>query len=334
MVRETYDFVKATKRDLYWKARKEEIIFLIDSATGAIKKEYQDWVRCPICSGEEESLFSKEGFHFVRCLGCGLIFTNPQVKEEMLRKTYDGARSLDIWVDVLLTEESRKYDYGKYNRRLEKFEELVGTGRVLDIGCSIGHFLKLARDRGWQGVGLEMNAKAVKYATEELRVTVIPKLLKEANLPERSFDVVTLWGVIEHLKDPVDVLKDTHRILKDDGVLFIFCPNVESLVCRILRQHVSTFDGRNHLWYFAETTLRKLLDKTCFTIIEAETEQPELDTILNFLNYDDPYLKHEKTNNQLKDMLSESAKASLEEYIFTHNLGYKIGVYARKNQTT
>jgi 2-polyprenyl-3-methyl-5-hydroxy-6-metoxy-1,4-benzoquinol methylase len=327
----TYDFVKDTKRDRYWELRKREIGFLVDPDTQQVREEFAHWVNCCVCSQEGEFLFKKEGFKFVRCKNCDLVFVNPQVKEEILTQVYEGTSSLDAWVDVLLSDANKEYDKVKYSKRIEKIESLTERGKILDIGCSIGHFLKLAQDRDWEALGIELNTRAIKYATEQLGIKVIPRKLPEADLPDNSFNAVTLWGVLEHVKNPTELLCQIHLLLKDNGILLISCPNVDSLVVRIMHEKTATFDGRNHLWYFCQDTLKKLLTKTGFEIINVESEQPELDTILNWANFDDPYLKKAGRPNKFKKLFTDQMKQEIERKICENKLGYKIVVFAKKS---
>jgi SAM-dependent methyltransferase len=332
MKHETYSFVKDTKRDVYWKLRKEEIEFLIDSPTDQIKDEYAEPIKvCLLCKSDKRTmLFKKEGFLFYRCHNCGFVYADPQINEEKLIQGYKKSLSNDVWIDVLLTEVNFEYDTGKYLRGLEKIESLKACGDLLDIGCSIGHFLKLARERGWKTVGLELNKKAVKHAREVWGLTVIEKVLSEAAFPDSSFDSVTLWGVIEHLKNPYEVIKEVYRILKSKGVLLTFCPNVDSLVCRVLHEKASCFDGRNHCGYFSPGTIQYLFEQCGFKVVGILSFQPELDTILNFLNFADPYLQNLDWKNPIKELLGPNLRDQLEKIMLDMKLGYKMMTLAQK----
>lgn len=252
-------------KDKYWKARQKEISLLMDSTTGMLKEEYKDWVSCPIANSPYKLLFHKDGFSFVQCKDCGLIFINPQVKESNLLDVYRESESFDIWIELLTSREGMEFDFKKYSKVLDELEKYKGDRNILDIGCSTGHFLSLAVKRGWKGVGLELNKKAYDIASKS-KATILNNTLGETKFPDKSFDVITLWGVIEHLKNPIDVLKNTKKVLKDDGVLFIFCPNVDYNNYDIESR---TFDGRNHLWYFNKYTLKRLLSKVAFDSIKA-----------------------------------------------------------------
>ncbi|UCC94914.1 MAG: class I SAM-dependent methyltransferase [Candidatus Omnitrophota bacterium] len=331
MEHKTYSFVKETKRDIYWRLRREEIEFLRDS-TGKIKDVFAEPVNaCLLCSSKERtSLFEREGFTFWRCGMCGFVYSDPQIKEESLVRLYRSSRSNDVWIDVLLSSANYSYDAKKYETGLKRIESLHPRGKILDIGCSIGHFLKIARDRGWDVLGLELNARAVQCAQEKWNLKIIEKNLSEAHFADASFDAVTLWGLIEHLKDPSGVMSQVRRILKPGGIVLVFCPNVESLVCRVLREKTSCFDGRNHCGYFSPTTMKYLFDRCEIDIVDIASFQPELDTILNHLNFSDPYIKDEETENSLRSILGPQATEALEGFILEKKIGYKMMILGRK----
>ncbi|MFQ6049521.1 MAG: class I SAM-dependent methyltransferase [Candidatus Paceibacterales bacterium] len=328
----TYSFVKETKRDIYWELRKKEIEFLRHPATGKIKEEFADPVKkCFLCeSSKRDILFKKEGFTFFRCQECSFVYSDPQIKEDKLVSAYKSSLSNDAWIDVLLSQTNYRYDIKKYTTGLKKLEAFRSPGKILDIGCSIGLFLKLARDRGWDPLGLELNTRAVKYAREKWNLPVIEKLLSEADFADATFDVVTLWGVIEHLKHPSEVLKEVQRILVPGGYILTFCPNVESVVCRILHKEASCFDGRNHCGYFSPVTLGYLFKKCGFEVVEITSFQPELDTILNYLDFRNPYLKESEKENPIKELIGSELSSVLEKILLDRKIGYKMMTLGRK----
>ncbi len=96
----------------------------------------------------------------------------------------------------------------------------VPSGRLLDVGCSSGHFLKVALDHGYDIHGVEPNPEMAKFATESLK---LPKIqcgtLHAAHYPDASFDAVTLWDVLEHVEDPGGILEEVRRVLRPGGWL-------------------------------------------------------------------------------------------------------------------
>ena len=323
----TKDFAADTGRHKYWELVEKELKMLQDDR-GMLKKELHRHVDCALCRVDDATeIFVKEGFTFVRCNRCGLVYVNPQCATDKLTENYELNASADFWVDVLLSGPEQDYDIRKFTRCCEQLEDITPGRRVLDVGCSIGLFLKVARDRGWDTTGLELSKKAVDYAVNDLGLDVRPALLHDAGLDPESFDVVALWEVLEHVPDPRSVLEQCGEVLKPGGVLAVLVPNRDALSARIMRADCSCFGGRNHLWYFSPAVLTELLAQQGFEVEHTETQLSQVQEILTFLNYKNPYYD-ERTGDDFD--IGDDLKSKLEEFIFANNLGYKLLIYARK----
>jgi SAM-dependent methyltransferase len=313
-----------TGRDRYFAARERELAALVDPETGMLAERYARIVDCPSCgSSERRTLFTKAGFTFVRCEACDLVFSNPQVVEELVEEEYRTGGSNDIWVDVLLSERQLELDREKFGALLDELEPYRRGGRLLDVGCSIGLFLQLAEQRGWQGRGIEFSDRARAYAQNELGLDVIDVPLDAAGYEDASFDVVTLNSVIEHVNQPRRLLEEIRRILVPGGALYVITPNVESLACRVLHERAATFDGRNHLVYFSSATLTRLLDRVGFEVDHVSTRVASLQPILEWLAYRTPYEGADLTGDALAELAGDR-RSELEERLCAEGLGYKL----------
>lgn len=321
-----------TGRDLYFAARERELAALVDPETGMLAERYARFVDCPACgSGRWRTLFTKAGFTFVRCEACDLVFSNPQVREDVVEEEYRTGGSNDIWVDVLLSERQLAMDREKFGELLDELEPFRGESRLLDVGCSIGLFLKLAEERGWNGNGIEFSDKARAVAVERFGLDVIDTPLEQAAYDDASFDVVTLNSVIEHVNQPRALLEEIRRILVPGGALYVITPNVDSLACRILHERAATFDGRNHLVYFSPATLTALLAQTGFSVDHVGTRISSLQPILEWLAYRTPYAGTELAGDALADFLDEGGRRQeLETRLCEQGLGYKLHCLATR----
>ena len=108
------------------------------------------------------------------------------------------------------------------------------SGRLLDMGCGLGFFLKaMAPYKAWDAYGCEISPAAVRYAREQLRLdNVICTRLQDADLPRASFDMIVMWDVLDHIPHPDPLLSHCRTLLKEDGVLFIRSPNVATQLFR------------------------------------------------------------------------------------------------------
>jgi len=145
---------------------------------------------------------------------------------------------------------------------------------MLDIGCADGHFLALAKERGWETFGVEISQFFIKKAREKLgESSVFGMPLKMAKFPSDFFDTVTMWDVLDQLLDPLEELQEIKRILKKGGVLVIRVRNMafHLFVSRMLKKNIFRFI-RNlatcHLYGFNRENINALLEKAGFSKIK------------------------------------------------------------------
>ncbi|MDR0354227.1 MAG: class I SAM-dependent methyltransferase [Deltaproteobacteria bacterium] len=259
----------------------------LDHDTGLLKGEYLTPRNCPVCASPPgQGLFVKDGFRHVRCPKCDLIYVSLILREDLMLKYW---REEEAWTNVLLTGPQVEMDRLKYAYGLEVAQSHFSGKRVLDIGAGTGHFVRLAGEKGFEPTAMELNKESAEKLKEE-GIEVIVKSMELADLESGSFDLVTLWEVLEHLTDPKVVLSEARRLLSPDGALLILVPNSASLVTRLLHEKSRTFGGHSHLNHFNPMSLRTLLDDLHFEIVEFETVITELGAINNHLAFEDPYL--------------------------------------------
>jgi SAM-dependent methyltransferase len=197
------------------------------------------------------------------------------------------------WSSVLLTDPQVNMDMIKYEYGLELAQAYLSGKRILDIGTGTGNFLRLANERGYETTAMELNLESVETLRNE-GIKVIVKQIELSDLASGSFDLICMWEVLEHLAEPKNVLAEAKRLLTDQGILLIMVPNSASLVTRLLHEKSHTFGGHSHLNHFNPTSLRTILEKLAFEIMEMETAITELGTINNYLAFEDPYLGEAK----------------------------------------
>lgn len=238
-------------------------------------------VLCPLCgSDEDRSVFQISSRRIVQCRGCGLIYRNPRPTAKDLASAY-----VQDSMDFLGEERVGGRRSQQFRRFLDSFPDR--PGHLLDVGCGSGFFLKMAQERGWHVVGVDPDAQAVAYAKAHHQVNAVCSDIRDLSFPEGSFDLVTLWNVLDHTPDPVDVLTRVHRLLKEKGYLFIRTPNAawqytSFRVAKFLRPlgWEKLFDRHPyslfifHLTNFSRTTLRLLLDHSGFIPLYIRNSPP------------------------------------------------------------
>ena len=196
----------------------------------------------------------------VRCLECGLVYVNPRVDDATLMSEYSGAAD-----DYQSGGAGREKTF---RRGLGFFESRAGNrGRLLDVGCADGIFVKLAKEAGWNARGIEPCRYLAERGRREFSIDVRVGDLADVRDAEGSFDAITLWDVLEHLHDPMAGLHICNRLLKKGGHILISYPDFGSLLARAAGRYW-WFLLSVHLYYFTRTTLAAYLARTGFRDLE------------------------------------------------------------------
>ena len=210
----------------------------------------------------QDKSVSQETFTIQQCQGCGFQFTNPRPDAASIGKYYesDAYVSHNSGAQGLVNQVYRVARYFTVRRKVALITKLNGgqKGRLLDYGCGTGHFLAGAKKAGWQVTGLEPNARARQDAAGRVGQSIQePTVL--TTLAPASFDVVTLWHVLEHVHTLNETLEQLIRVLRPGGKLLIAVPNVESLDAQHYGPDWAAYDVPRHLYHFGPGAMRQLL---------------------------------------------------------------------------
>jgi 2-polyprenyl-3-methyl-5-hydroxy-6-metoxy-1,4-benzoquinol methylase len=251
--------------------------------------------RCLLCGGAGERLYSglrdrlfraPGVWAFFTCRGCGLVWLSPRPLPDDLAKLYATYYTHETEPPAVLPRLRQAvrrgvlaaaFGYHSLNGRglasavgaalsvIAPVRDRVGMGisylrhtdggRLLDIGCGGGLFLSRMRELGWDVEGVDPDPAAAALARRELGLRIFVGDLEQAGFPEQSFDAVTLNHVIEHVPDPVGLLRQAWRLVRPRGRLVVITPNVASLAHRLHRSSWYCLDPPRHLLLFSRQTL-------------------------------------------------------------------------------
>lgn len=224
------------------------------------------YVSCNICGSSNEKLIAvQNGYRVVKCNCCGFVYVNPRPDNETLKRLYLKYLPEKI-LDPLLWDAYMKDVFEKAaNTLLQRFPT---GGKVLDIGCGYGFFLKRMKAAGWQTYGMDVSETAVSYA-EKHGISTMLGTLDNVKYDDNYFDAVTLFYVLEHLPDPLKGIKEVKRILKPNGLLLLRLPHTTPIVriLNILGIKNNLYDPPFHLNDFSPWTVKTLLKKGGFSNI-------------------------------------------------------------------
>lgn len=205
---------------------------------------------------------SRESFPIAKCDGCDVLRTVPDLTPQQLAGYYPD----DYWGD----DEDPLEDWIRSSQREKTaFVRRSGLpgGRVLDVGCGSGLFLRALDAATWERWGVETGPQAVAVARRSLgEDRVMHGLLGDAGFPDGYFDVVTFWSVLEHMLNPRAGLEEARRILKPGGSLIIQVPNAASYQARLFGSHWFALDAPRHRYHFTPGALDRLLETTGFKV--------------------------------------------------------------------
>lgn len=241
-------------------------------------------VPCPLCGSDDNRLITVnsvfgEDFRVVRCKQCRLIRTNPRPTAKWKRRFHDP--KYNGYMETL----GRDFVYLPPLRRVSTYhlilkfliKRLPSGARVLDLGCAIGDFMKVAKEYGFDVWGCDYSQSAVNHAREKHGLLVVRGQAENIPFDDSSFDAVTLLQLLEHLPDPLGALKEINRVLRPSGLLFIETPNylpyyyverylsvLVPLYCKITGRVDLPWYPFVHLCHWTSATILTALSKTGF----------------------------------------------------------------------
>lgn len=257
----------------------------------------------------KDNSVSKETFELLYDETLDMLFTSPQPDENNLGRYYesddyishtDGKRSIF----------EKAYHFIKniaLKNKLSLINDLQQSkGNLLDIGAGTGDFLLVAKNNGWNSVGIEPSVKAKAIA--KTKGVELKSNLSE--FEDNSFDIITMWHVLEHVPNLENQIKELKRLLKPNGSILIAVPNFKSFDANYYKEFWAAYDVPRHLWHFSKTAIKKLFEK----------EELELIKILP-MKFDSFYVS----------LLSEKYKTGKMNYFKAFSIGLKSNLRAKKN---
>ena len=234
---------------------------------------------CPVCGSTQleraltcvDHYASGEVFHLCRCQNCGFLLTQDFPVEAEIGRYYEtpdyishsdtrkGAmNSVYHWVRSYMLKRKARLVMHEAHRR---------EGRLLDIGTGTGYFADTMRRQGWQVEAVEKNAGARKFAKEHFNLDVKPDTALSDYEPA-SFDVITLWHVMEHLEHLNETWERLYSLLTEKGVLIVAVPNFSSYDAQKYGAYWAAYDVPRHLWHFTPSTIHHLAANHGFIMAE------------------------------------------------------------------
>ena len=223
--------------------------------------------KCPFCESKnlrlhlklKDYFLTQEDFEIFECDNCKLLFTSPRPDASAIGKYYKSE-------DYLSHNEHKKglvpwiYNQVKKVNVRNKYKIACNgftNQQILDFGCGVGDFLHYAQEQGCEIYGCDLSEDARKYATEKLSKNIV-KPEEIFALPDSTFDVITMWHVLEHIDNLRYQTEQLHRLLKDGGRLVIAVPNYKSYDAQYYKDKWAAYDVPRHLNHFHKESLQNI----------------------------------------------------------------------------
>ncbi len=223
---------------------------------------HDKYTKCIVCeSSRFENKYIVNGFTIVKCKECSLLFVKEKLTQKELNSYYERSDDDCVYSDPENIE-NLKYYYLKLRALIES---RITKGKILDIGCSEGHFLDVME--GWDRYGIELPNTYAETAKAKYGDNIHIGTLEDYECRDPFFDIITMQDVLDHLIDPLLALKKCHSLLKPSGLIVIKVHNLSCLLARITGAGFYALIPPFHLSYFNRTSLQEALSKTGFEII-------------------------------------------------------------------
>jgi len=238
-----------------------------------------------------------------------MLITHPQPSLENLGKYYESEDYISH-TDNKRSLFEKLYHFIKsiaLKNKLNLINSLQPQkGRILDVGAGTGDFLSVAKNNGWQTIGVEPSEKAKEIAKNK----GVSFVAATSELENHSFDVISMWHVLEHVPDLDKQIKELKRLLKPTGTLIIAVPNFKSFDAQHYGKFWAAYDVPIHFWHFSKTAIKKLFEK----------ETMQLEKILP-MKFDSFYVS----------LLSEKYKSGKMNFVKAFFIGLQSNVKASQN---
>jgi 2-polyprenyl-3-methyl-5-hydroxy-6-metoxy-1,4-benzoquinol methylase len=219
-------------------------------------------------------LFTKWDHNIVKCLQCSLSYVNPR-NNRVEENSYFEEPYLSSIEDHGVLNPGIEHVYSEI---VDNLNTLLMPGRLLDIGCAMGHFMVYARQRSWNVHGIEISKFAADYGYKRWGLPIqVANDVGDASFPDNHFDACVLIEAAQHLPHPGRTFNEIFKLLKPGGIIYLRTPNFASFRSLLQRENWPAVIPMGHLYYFTAETLGKMLTMAGFRRIINLTESADLD---------------------------------------------------------
>jgi 2-polyprenyl-3-methyl-5-hydroxy-6-metoxy-1,4-benzoquinol methylase len=257
-------------------------------------------INCYLCQSTQIRVIRNTLRHNVKrdvleCTECGLVYLAAKAEKSGSLQDYYATEYRKQFSPAVTSAFDSKQIFDMYipyqAQRIERIKNhLNASTRLLDIGCSAGHFLSAVKPHVGEVVGMEFNLDNVKFVRENLNIEAYSEPLEKTDLKPASFDVITAFQMFEHVEDPLSFLRTLHKYLKPNGVLCIEIPNLHDVLVEHyqIKPYADFYYREPHLFYYSPKTIMKISEETGFKGSVKSIQRYNLMNQMNWLLKQEP----------------------------------------------
>ena len=279
------------KLDLFNLKSKEDLLKVHQFFTKSIKKwfnndkspnsDYFHYRNCPLCESESSKLkFEIDNFSYHRCLSCDSLYTKPHLRDGVLDALYrDG--TYQVYQDSLVKKGSKIRKGVLEQRKYHQIERLIDKDAVslLDVGSGGGTFLEVCKEKGWKVEGVDPSPDA----SNSYDINIHQGDFNQINF-KKKYDVITFWGVLEHLSEPILAMIKAKEILNKDGMMVFEVPSANCFISEYLKKYPFSptryIESGRHNIFFSKKLIEQVADNLEMTVELMESNGLDMQTIL------------------------------------------------------
>lgn len=243
--------------------KKDEV--KIQTITNDLKnKSYHSF--CPVCrSNVLKDKYIIDNFTIVLCQSCKLVFVKEKLSQQELDYYYCKEDDCGMDADFVYLNQENIENVKYYYENLKSFIlKKISSGKILDVGCNAGFFLDVMK--GFECYGIDRSPNHGKIAQERYGKNIFIGTFEDYPVPDFLFDCITLQDVLDHMTDPLEVLKKCNKLLRPGGLLVIKVHDISCLYAKITGKKFYAFLPPWHLFYFSKNSLSTVLKNSSFDI--------------------------------------------------------------------
>lgn len=252
--------------------------------------------KCIVCNGRKSELISPKTRDsrqkIVKCSNCQLLQILPLPNEIEEKNFYDKDKQTKLIFKKISIKNLEKRTEADTQRRVEKIKKILSAGaRILDVGCDYGFLVRDLNKNNYHCTGLEISIERRRIAKKVTKTNISSQKITGANQSPIRYDAITLFHVLEHITNPIQLCQNIKTYLGPKGVLIIEVPNIKDYMLISSRPYFDFFWQKAHVSYFSPMTVHKVLKKAGYKKIKIiGVQRYSFENAINWLKVGKPQL--------------------------------------------